>query len=267
MSSACLGLAAAGVYWMSTAGAFVVDSDEAVAVAVEGEQGPPLRVVELFTSHGCSSCPRADRLLGEMLQEDDSLMALEYHVDYWDSLVHGNDGNWKDPFSRPEYTERQRTYNAAKLIGRGGVYTPQVVINGQYVAVGSNESRLRQALKQNIPAQLHIGIDATASDTSPAQRELSIQVEGDQARLSSLQGAQISLVRYIDQASTDITGGENNHKQLVNHRIVFDVASLGQVGSQSPMQYRVEAPGEGEGCLVMVQDAALTPILAAAQCP
>ncbi|MGQ7843338.1 DUF1223 domain-containing protein [Granulosicoccus sp. 3-233] len=227
---------------------------------------PALRLVELFTSHGCSSCPPADRLLGRMLEEDPALMALEYHVDYWDSLVHGSDGSWKDPFSNPEYTERQQAYQAAGLAGRNGVYTPQMIVNGRFAAVGSDTRRVRQALQQTVPAQLRIDME-TLPSAGNGPEELSITIDADDAPQAALQGATVSLVRYIDSASTSITGGENNRKQLVNHHIVFDVTSLGSAAGQTPLHYRVAAPAAGEGCVVMVQDVTLNPLLAAAQCP
>src|SRR5258708_18554723 len=62
-------------------------------------------VVELFTSEGCSSCPPADALLLKLMErqrpEQEPIVALEEHVDYWDQL------GWRDPFSSREWTERQ----------------------------------------------------------------------------------------------------------------------------------------------------------------
>src|SRR6202045_1901249 len=69
-------------------------------------------VVELFTSQGCSSCPPADALLGEVARRQD-VIALGFHINYWDGL------GWKDPFSTPQSTERQRMY--ARLFG-GPIY-------------------------------------------------------------------------------------------------------------------------------------------------
>src|SRR5262245_53874485 len=82
---------------------------------------PPRAVVELFTSQGCSSCPAADRLLGE-LAEDPSILAMSLAVDYWDYL------GWKDTLALHGHSNRQRAY--AKARGDREVYTPQVVVNG-----------------------------------------------------------------------------------------------------------------------------------------
>src|SRR5580692_5861470 len=86
-------------------------------------------VVELFTSQGCSSCPPADKLLGELAQRGD-VIALGYHITYWDGA------QWRDPLSRPESTERQQAYDQA--LTRGQIYTPQMVVEGTEDVVGSD---------------------------------------------------------------------------------------------------------------------------------
>ena len=101
-------------------------------------------VVELFTSQGCYSCPPAEKFLGD-LAEQETVIALDFHVDYWDNLVHGADGKWKDPFSRPAYTQRQRVYNQ-RIRGTGNVYTPQMVIDGRLEAVGSRRIAVLSAM-------------------------------------------------------------------------------------------------------------------------
>src|SRR6056297_1329329 len=79
-------------------------------------------VVELFTSQGCSSCPPADAMLGELAERDD-VIPLALHVDYWDYI------GWADIFADPAYTRRQKGY--AHATGQRMVYTPQMVIDGQ----------------------------------------------------------------------------------------------------------------------------------------
>ncbi|MEM1316203.1 MAG: DUF1223 domain-containing protein, partial [Pseudomonadota bacterium] len=94
--------------------------------AAQEAQG--LVVVELFTSQGCSACPPADELLGELAQRDD-VLALSLHVDYWDYL------GWRDVFAHPMFTKRQKDYRAST--GMRSVYTPQMIVHGAAALVGS----------------------------------------------------------------------------------------------------------------------------------
>src|ERR1041384_1895274 len=98
-----------------------------VATADEATRAEAPVVVELFTSQGCNSCPPADALLGELAQRPD-LVALAFHVDYWNYI------GWQDPFSSPEATKRQRDY--AQSLGLSSVYTPEMVIDGSFDIVG-----------------------------------------------------------------------------------------------------------------------------------
>lgn len=220
------------------------------------------KLIELFTSHGCSSCPRADKLLGELLESDPELMALEYHVDYWNTLVHGNAGNFVDPFSSADYTQRQREYSVSNLSGQQGVYTPQAVINGVTAAVGSDSKNISKALQQARTAAFNIDQKPSASDSSALQ----ITVSGGEQERQIFAGTDITLVRYIDSATTKITGGENQNLELINHHIVFEVTKLGQISGDEDMSYTISAPKDGEGCVVLVQEDALTPVFAALEC-
>jgi len=220
------------------------------------------RLIELFTSHGCSSCPAAESLLGELLAEDKQLLALEFHVDYWDDLVHGSDGNFVDPFSDASYSMRQREYNVASLAGRPGVYTPQAVINGRFATVGSNRRDILRALTSTEPQSLKIQVDAgQTSDT------LSVVVTGSAEQRAELAGINISVARYLDSATTSVTGGENRHKSLTNHRIVTSLTILGEVSEDNEMSFTLQKPAENEGCVVLVQEDASTPVYAANACP
>jgi hypothetical protein len=119
-----------------------------IASAEAGER--PI-VVELFTSEGCSSCPPADALLTELASRPE-VLALSFHVDYWDRL------GWKDPFSSPAATLRQQRY--AELLGLATVYTPQIVIDGKWQAVGSDRGEVERALdsarrsREGVPVEL-----------------------------------------------------------------------------------------------------------------
>ena len=115
------------------------------------EAAQRLIVVELFTSQGCSSCPPADRLLGD-LAERPELLALSEHIDYWDYL------GWHDPFALADNTRRQRKY--ARRLGQGYVYTPQFVVHG--IMQNSGKDRLgllhliNEAQKQPVPVSVEI---------------------------------------------------------------------------------------------------------------
>lgn len=219
-----------------------------------------LKVVELFTSHGCSSCPKADELLGEMSASDPDLLLLEYHVDYWNSLVHGGDGNFVDPFSSSAFTDRQRQYRQVSMRGRPGVYTPQAIINGRTAAVGSYRSAIVEALESSPDSPLSVSIEAGSDD-------LSIKVQGDEAAMNAAADSTIMMVRFHRQRTTEITGGENRHLSLVNHNVVHEMNVLGRVSPGAPMSFEVSANAEGDGCAILVQSPALDILHAAVGCP
>src|SRR6266436_9577330 len=93
-------------------------------------------VVELFTSQGCSSCPPANAYLNELSKGRRDVLALAFHVTYWDRL------GWKDPFSLPAATERQGRYG--HRFGDGS-YTPEIVVDGSVGLVGSHRDEVNAA--------------------------------------------------------------------------------------------------------------------------
>ena len=97
-------------------------------------------LIELFTSQGCSSCPAADKLMGNIIAADTNVIALSFHVDYWDRL------GWKDVFSNHDYTLRQQQY--VKALHAESLYTPQAVVQGTYEMVGSNRTRVLDAINK-----------------------------------------------------------------------------------------------------------------------
>jgi len=111
----------------------------AAAGGASAQPPAPLQVVELFTSQGCSSCPPADKVLGE-LAADPSLVAISLPIDYWDYL------GWKDTLADSRNTARQKAYAHAR--GDGQVYTPQVVVNGSLHVLGSDKAAIERAIAQ-----------------------------------------------------------------------------------------------------------------------
>jgi len=103
-------------------------------------------VVELYTSEGCNSCPPADRWLSA-LKSDPSVVALAFHVDYWDRL------GWKDRFGSPAFTARQAAEQATN--GARFSYTPQVVIDGRD---RTDWSRARLASTSRPPATIDVAL-------------------------------------------------------------------------------------------------------------
>jgi hypothetical protein len=136
------------------------------ALTTQAFAGEPRAVIELFTSQGCSSCPPADRLMGE-LAKDPSLVAMSLPVDYWDYL------GWKDTLALHGHSIRERAYASAR--GDGQVYTPQVVVNGVVHVLGSDKAAIEQAIAQTrrdaAPLTLPVAMtvaDGTVTVTVPA---------------------------------------------------------------------------------------------------
>src|SRR3954463_8101177 len=110
------------------------------AASLSVAEAEPRGVIELFTSQGCSSCPPADKLVGE-LALDPSLVSLSLPIDYWDYL------GWKDTLADPRNTARQKAYS--KVRGDREVYTPQVVVNGSLHALGSDQGAIEKAIAKS----------------------------------------------------------------------------------------------------------------------
>lgn len=163
-------------------------------------------VLELFTSQGCSSCPPADAYIGELSHRKD-VLALSFHVDYWDDL------GWKDPFSLAISTERQQLYSAAK--GRASVYTPQVVIDGKDDFVGTDRRNIGQALataRTGVPVQISLQESDVVVELSPQEHAVP---------------SEVLMVAYLRKASTPIGRGENAGRRLEEFNIVRGVRNLG----------------------------------------
>jgi hypothetical protein len=196
-------------------------------------------VVELFTSQGCSSCPPADAYLGELATRP-GVLALSFHVDYWDHI------GWKDPFATRAHTWRQREYSRA--LAQRYVYTPQIVINGQFQAVGSDRQQVEHALKR-----------AAARPHAEASLELIDAPAPTAVRLGpSPRPASIWLVRFDRRHTTEIERGENKGKTLVNVNVVRELRRLARTDGRAttvPLDLaRPTRVGDGAAVLVQAED-------------
>ena len=169
-----------------------------------------LVLAELFTSQSCSSCPPADALLGDLAKRRD-VLALSFHVDYWDGL------GWKDPYSSPAATARQQRY--ADLL-RSQVYTPQLVVDGRAEAVGSDRRAVEGMLRREQTA-------LASATIRQNNGHLQIHVDGATS-LGANRSADILLVTFDPIHKTSVRGGENGGRYLVTYN---DVRSFRTVGT------------------------------------
>jgi hypothetical protein len=105
-------------------------------------QTPGVTVLELYTSQGCSSCPPADRLMLDLVKQPD-IIAFACHVTYFDRQ------GWADNLAIRPCNMRQSSYKKSGVTEK--IYTPQVIVNGRTVAVGSHESTVRGMLRSQDP--------------------------------------------------------------------------------------------------------------------
>lgn len=166
-------------------------------------------VVELFTSEGCSSCPPADELLSQLTENarahNQKVYTLGFHVDYWNRL------GWKDPFSHEFYSVRQRQY--ARVFKSDRIYTPQMIVNGTKVFLGSDKNLANKTIQQALQTPAAAGIQLNAQF---AQKTIKIKYTLTGAPAESL----INLVLVEGNLKSKITRGENAGRTLIHQSVV-----------------------------------------------
>ncbi|MBV9570357.1 MAG: DUF1223 domain-containing protein [Alphaproteobacteria bacterium] len=207
-------------------------------------------VVELYTSQGCSSCPPADALLAQLAGRRD-VLAMSLPVTYWDML------GWRDTLASETNTRRQKAY--AGQLGRGGVYTPQMIVDGKTDVVGSREPAVAAAIAarsndmssvpvgvEGNPQQVHISVGAAAA---PGQHE-----------------ATIWLFRLTPQTTVNIAGGENGGRTVTYRNVVREIRAVGEWKGQ-PLSLsvpRAEAGASHQGLAVLLQQGGYGRVIGAA---
>ncbi len=180
------------------------------ATTWQSAQAQPSKVVELFTSQGCSSCPPADRLAEKLVSEDNNVLTVLMPVDYWDYL------GWKDTLASPVHSQRQRAYAARR--GDRSVYTPQMVVNGEEHVVGSRERDVRAALSRTDP--FTAAVDLKISD-------MVVEAEVDGSLPGGATMATVYFLRIQDEATVDIGRGENAGRKIRYVNVVRNLQPIG----------------------------------------
>lgn len=200
--------------------------------------GEQRAVVELFTSQGCSSCPPADRFMGELAERGD-IVALTYPVDYWDYL------GWRDTLASPDNSARQRAYAEAR--GDRSVYTPQIVVNGAAHVIGSD----RAALKRELSRQPALPVTV---DLRMAGDLLEARVDGTLPPRAKM--ATVYFVFVAKPVTVDIGRGENTGRTVTYHHVVRGIRAVG-MWEGGPATYRLPKSEMGKmkavHCAVLVQ--------------
>jgi hypothetical protein len=205
-------------------------------------------VLELFTSQGCNSCPPADRLLAELGRRDD-VVALSFHVDYW------NDLGWGDPFSSPRWSQRQQTYGH-ELPSR--IYTPQLVVHGRQHLVGSNERDVREAMAAQAAQAAQSRVRLAASAKRQGNR-VEVAIDRDTRDLLGV------VALYENGHSTEVTAGENSDRTLRNDYVVRQLA---YAQDSDAVTIEIDPAWTGAlGVAVLLQDPGTMAIHAATKLP
>ena len=195
-------------------------------------------VIELFTSQGCSRCPEADKLLAE-LGARENIVALGYHIDYWDYI------GWADTFALPGNTALQEAY--AQSWGKARIYTPQMVINGQSAVVGSDAIEAERAIEA-ADAPLPVTLTANGTDS------VTLKAPPD----ADLSPAVVWVVTYRDRAEVTIERGENSGQALAYTHIVTGRQAIGmwdpEQGAEIVIPLEEILGAQSDGAAVIVQE-------------
>lgn len=172
-------------------------------------------IIELFTSQGCSSCPAADELLAKTIdnhKDNNKLIAISYHVDYWNRL------GWKDLLSKKEFSDRQRAYG--NIMNLNSIYTPQMIVNGEKEFIGSNENDLKYALRDTKKSKEKVTFKNLSATINGRNVTTEFQLNGE------YQDCKVNIVLISKKETTEIFAGENKGKTLTYRNVVRYMHSL-----------------------------------------
>jgi hypothetical protein len=186
----------------------------AIVAIVRPAHADPRAVVELFTSQGCSSCPPADKILGE-LAKDPSVIALSMPIDYWDYL------GWKDTLADARFSARQQAYSRVR--GDREVYTPQIVVNGSAHVVGSDRAAIESAIGATRRTD---GVMSLPVTLTLAGKQLTVSVASSGSRAAAAHG-EIWICSISKAIPISILRGENSGRELTYYNVVRNLVKVG----------------------------------------
>ena len=185
----------------------------AIIAVIRPADAEPRAVVELFTSQGCSSCPPADQIIGD-LSKDPSIIALSMPIDYWDYL------GWKDTLADSRFSARQRAYS--RMRGDREVYTPQVVVNGSTHVIGSDRAGIEKAIGKNDKGT---GVMSVPGTMSPPGKEINVSVAA--SKEPAVSRGEVWICSIAKSVPIAITRGENRGQQVTYHNVVRNLLKVG----------------------------------------
>jgi hypothetical protein len=185
----------------------------AIVAVIRPAHADPRAVLELFTSQGCSSCPPADKILGE-LARDPSVIALSMPIDYWDYL------GWKDTLADARFSARQRAYS--RMRGDREVYTPQLVVNGAVHVIGSDRESIQVAIDTTDRAD---GVMSVPVTMTQSDRQLTVSVAALD-RPAPLHG-EVWICSISKAVPISIGRGENVGREVTYYNVVRNLIKIG----------------------------------------
>jgi hypothetical protein len=201
--------------WSGTLGVCAI-----VAIIRPADAAEPRAVVELFTSQGCSSCPPADRIIGE-LAKDPSVIALSMPIDYWDYL------GWKDTLADARFSARQKAYSQAR--GDRDVYTPQVVVNGSAHLIGSDRAGIENAIGNTKKAD---GVMSVPVSMTIAGKQITVTVAASGNSPATAHG-EIWICSVSKAIPISVGRGENRGRELTYYNVVRNLLKVGDWNGSS----------------------------------
>ncbi len=200
-----------------------ITAQPAIAAECSAKSGATtVPLLELYTSEGCSSCPPADKWMSGIKPDATKVIPLAFHVDYWDYI------GWKDKFSKPEYSDRQR--KTAAFGGSGYVYTPQFVINGRDFR-GWDNSRLNENIEatQKLASRANLTLDAVTAQNG----DITLKASAQAVKPIDAKNSDVFVAIYENKLVSQVKAGENSGRELKHDYVVRDFFGAYQINNQN----------------------------------